>query len=147
MTAAIVMTVALAIGAGAQQQPQTPAPTPVIFTGCVVAAADREDHFQLVPAEPGAARPVGTSGTSPAWTVPAYLLLGGSINAEHVNKTVEVTGTIDPAPAPAAQPDPKRTGDTTARTQPAPAAIAQMHVQAVKVVAASCTPRKGEKAK
>ena len=153
MTATIVMTAAalvLGVSQAPQQQQQAEAPKAVMFTGCVIAAPDREDHFQLVPAEPDAARPVGTSGTTPAWTVPAYLLLGGSINAEHLNKTVEVTGTIDPAPAPATQPqpDPKKTGDTTQRTQAAAApAVAQMHVQSVKVVAASCTPRKAEKAK
>jgi hypothetical protein len=158
MTAALVMTAALAFGQVAQQQQQqqapppppvpaaqkAEAPKPVMFTGCVIAAPDREDHFQLVPATPDAARPIGTSGTSPAWTVPAYLLLGGNISAEHLSKTVEVTGTIDPAPAPAAA-DPKRTGDTTSRTEPPPAAVAQLHVQTVKIVNATCTPRKDAK--
>jgi hypothetical protein len=160
MTATLVIAAALALGMQAQQQQQQPppaapvaaaqqqadAPKAVMFTGCVIAAPDREDSFQLVPAEADAARAVGTSGSaSPAWTVPAYLLLGGNVNAEHLMKTVEITGTIDVAPAPteaAAPAAPKKTGDTTSRTQQAAAPMAQMHVQAVKVVAASCTPKK-----
>lgn len=168
MTATLVITAALALGVqqGQQQQQQTPPPPPVqaapaapasaaqqadaaravIFTGCVVAAPNREDSFHLVPAEADPARPVGTSGAPPAWTVPAYLLLGGNVTAEHLNKTIEITGTIDPAPAPAPAgaptADPKKSGDTTSRTQDAAAAVAQMHVQSVKVVAATCTPKK-----
>ena len=143
MTATLILTAALALGV---QQQADPAKT-VMLTGCVITAPDREDSFQLVPAEPDPARPVGTSGSpSPAWTVPAYLLLGGSITAEHVSKTVEITGTIDPAPAPAVA-DPKKTGDTTQRTQQAAAPIAQFQVQHVKIVAATCTPKKAAPAK
>ena len=144
MTAALViLATALAVS---QQTPQRPAQQAdpaktMMFTGCVIAAPDREDSFQLVAAEPEPGRPVGTSGTSPAWTVPAYLLLGGVVSAEHLLKTVEIVGTVDPAPAPA-EPDPKKTGDTTARTQQAAAPMAQMHVQTVKVVASTCTPKK-----
>ena len=161
MTATLVLTAALALGVQQQQQQAPPPPTPapaaqkaeapkaVMLTGCVIAAPDREDSFQLVPAEPDPARPVGTSGApSPAWTVPAYLLLGGNVTAEHVSKTVEITGTIDPAPAPAdAAADPKKTGDTTQRTQPAAAPVAQFQVQNVKIVAATCTPKKAADAK
>ena len=157
MTATFVMTVALALGIQTQQQAPPAPPVPaaqqadaaktVMLTGCVIAAPDREDSFQLVPAEADPARPVGTSGSpSPAWTVPAYLLLGGNISAEHLSKTIEITGTIDPAPAPT-EPDPKKTGDTTQRTQQAAAPIAQFHVQNVKVVAATCTPKKAVQAK
>jgi len=112
------------------------AATTVTLTGCVV-PADTEDTFQLVPAQPEPARPVGTSGTSPAWTVPAYLLLGGTISfAEHANKTVEITATLEPAGAPAPS-----TGDTTSRTAAADAAVPHLHVQSAKVVASTCTPR------
>ena len=144
MTATLVMTAALALGVQVPAQQQADAPKPVMLTGCVIAAPDREDSFQLVPAEVDPARAVGTSGSpSPAWTVPAYLLLGGNVNAEHVMKTVEITGTIDVAPAPT-DVAPKKTGDTTSRTPqaPAPAPIAQMHVQVVRVVAPTCTPKK-----
>jgi hypothetical protein len=158
MTATLILTAALALGVQQQQQQQQQTPPPaapvpaaaaqkadapaaVMFTGCVIAAPDREDSFQLVPAEPDPARPVGTSGApSPAWTVPAFLLLGGNVTAEHLSKTVEITGTIDPAPAPAA--DPKKTGDTTQRTGQAAAPVAQLQVQSVKIVAATCTPKK-----
>lgn len=142
MTAFIVM-LAAAMSLGFQAPaPQADAAKPVILTGCVVAAADREDAFQLVPAESEPGRPVGTSGTPPVWTVPAYLLLGGTVSfAEHMNKTVEVTGTIEPAGT-AVPPDPKKTGDTTQRTQQAAAPIARLHVQSAKVVASTCTPRK-----
>ena len=151
----VILTAVLALGVQAQQQqtpppPAVPVPAPqqadaakaVMFTGCVVAAVDREDTFQLVPAEPDPARPVGTSGTTPAWTVPAYLLLGGTISfAEHANKLVEITGTIEPAGAvPAA--DPKKAGDTTQRAAQDAAPVARLHVQSAKVVAATCTPKK-----
>jgi len=144
MTATLViLATGLSLGLQTPQRPAPPADPAkaVMFTGCIIAAPDREDSFQLVPAEPEPGRPVGTSGTSPAWTVPAYLLLGGMVSAEHLLKTVEITGTLDPAPAPV-EPDPKKPGDTTSRTQQAAAPIAQMHVQAVKIVAATCTPKK-----
>lgn len=142
---------AAAVGLGAVQIPAPPAQADaaktVMFTGCVIAALDREDSFQLVPAEPDPARPVGTSGVSPAWTVPAYLLLGGTVSfAEHLNKTVEVTGTLDAAGA-APVADPKKTGDTTQRTGQAAAPVAQIHVQSAKVVAATCTPKKTDPGK
>lgn len=160
----VILTTVLAVGLQAPQQqqqqqqqqapPAKPAPPSaaqadaakaVTFTGCVIAAPDREDSFQLVPAAPDPAKPVGTSGTAPAWAVPAYLLLGGNVSAEHLTKTVEIVGTIDPAPAPAApapaQSDPKKAGDTTSRAQNAPPAPGQLHVQSVKVIADTCTPR------
>jgi hypothetical protein len=126
------------------QQAQQPAPLPqpqqpasVTLTGCVV-SAEAEDTFKLVPAEPDPSRPVGTSGTTPAWAVPGYLLTGGTVSfAEHANKTVEVTGTIDPTLAPAAPP----VGDTTQRTAPQPLALARLSVQTAKVIADTCTPR------
>lgn len=154
----VIVAVALSLAMQAQQAPGKPAPqreagTAVTFTGCVVPALAPEDHFQLVPAEPDPARPVGTSGTSPAWTVSSYLLLGGVVSfAEHSNKLVEVTGTVEPEPpAPA---DPKR-GDTTSRTQAGGTQVAtaqgnarvalpsaRLNVTAAKVVAGTCTPRK-----
>jgi len=151
----VILAGALALGVQAPPQSQQPPPDPktkapsaqarqdaaVILTGCVVPAPDIEDTFQLVPAEPERGRPVGTAGTSPAWTVPLYLLVGGSITAEHLNKTVEVTGTIQPPGAPVIE-DPKKTGDTTMRTGQAAAPAARLHVEAAKVVAAACTPRK-----
>jgi hypothetical protein len=141
----VILTAALAYGVQtpppSQQQPDPD--KAVILTGCVVPATGLEDMFQLVPAEPERGRPVGTAGTSPAWTVPLYLLVGGSITAEHLNKTVEVTGTIQPPGAPAVE-DPKRTGDTTMRTGQAAAPAARLQVQAAKVVAATCTPRKAD---
>lgn len=141
-----ILTAALAFGIQtpppSQQQPD--ADKAIILTGCVVPAAGVEDMFQLVPAEPERGRPVGTAGTSPAWTVPLYLLVGGSITAEHLNKTVEVTGTIQPPGAPVVE-DPKKTGDTTMRTGQASAPAARLQVQAVKIVAATCTPRKQDR--
>lgn len=141
-----------------QQQQQAPPAKPappsaaqadaakaVTFTGCVIAAPDREDSFQLVQAAPDPATPVGTSGAPAAWAVPAYLLLGGSVSAEHLGKTVEIVGTIDAAPAPAApapvQADPKKAGDTTSRTQQEAPAAGQLQVQSLKIVAATCTPK------
>jgi len=125
----------------AQAKPQVDPAKTITLTGCAVAAVDREDTLQLVPAEPEPGRPVGTTGASPAWTVPAYLLLGGSISfAEHHNKTVEITGILDPAPD--AAEDPKKTGDTTTRTAQTPPAPVRLQVQSAKVVAATCTPRK-----
>jgi hypothetical protein len=143
----VILTAALAYGVqtpppSPQQQPD--ADTAIILTGCVVPATGLEDMFQLVPAEPERGRPVGTAGTSPAWTVPLYLLVGGSITAEHLNKTVEVTGTLQPPGAPVVV-DPKQTGDTTTRTGQAAAPAVRLQVQAAKVVAATCTPRKADK--
>lgn len=142
----VILTAALAFGVQvpppSQQQPDSE--KAVILTGCVVSAPEIEDMFQLVPAEPERGRPVGTTGTSPAWTVPLYLLVGGSITAEHLNKTVEVTGTIQPPGAPVVV-DPKKTGDTTMRTGQAAAPAARLQVQAAKVVAATCTPRKADR--
>lgn len=142
MTALLVM-VAAAMSLDLQAPAaQADAAKSVILTGCVVAAADREDMFQLVPAESDPGRPVGTAGVPPVWTVPAYLLLGGTVSfAEHLNRTVEVTGTIEPAGA-ADNSDPKKTGDTTQRNQQAAAPIARLNVQSAKVVASTCTPRK-----
>ncbi len=158
MTTIVILATALALGFTAapqqgQQQATPPAATPatpmaaqadaaksVIFTGCVVASANREDTFELVPAEPDPARPVGTSGAAPVWTVPAYRLLGGIVSAEHLNKTVEITGTLD-APGAPVEPDPARTGDTTQRAQQAAAPIAQLQVQNAKIVADKCTPK------
>lgn len=121
-----------------QQEPD--AAKAVILTGCVVPALEIEDTFQLVPAEPQRGRPIGTAGLSPAWTVPLYLLVGGSVTAEHLNKTVEVTGTIQPPGAPVIM-DPKKTGDTTMRAGQAAAPAARLQVQAARIVAATCTPR------
>lgn len=142
MTALLVM-LAAAMSLDLQAPaPQADAARSVILTGCVIAAADREDSFQLVPAESEPGRPVGTSGAAPVWPVSAYLLLGGTVSfAEHLNKTVEITGTIEPPGAPA-EPDPKKTGDTTQRAQQAAAPIARLTVQSAKVVAGTCTPRK-----
>lgn len=151
----VVLTTVFALGLQVQQQapPVKPAPPSaeadaaktVTFTGCVIAAPDREDSFQLVQAAPDPAKPVGTSGApAPAvWAVPAYLLLGGNVGAEHVAKTVEIVGTIDAAPAPAAaaQADPKKTGDTTSRTPQEAPAVGQLQVQSVKIVAPTCTPK------
>jgi hypothetical protein len=126
------------------QTPQQPDPDKaVILTGCVVPAAGIEDTFQLVPAEPEPGRPVGTAGTTPAWAVPLYLLMGGTITAEHLNKTVEVTGTIEPPGAPPVE-DPKKTGDTTMRTGQTAAPAARLQVTSAKIVAATCTPRKDD---
>jgi hypothetical protein len=152
----VVLTAALALGLQMPQQqpPAKPAPPSaaqdapkvVMFTGCVIAAPDREDSFHLVQSVPDPAKPVGTTG-SPAvvWTVPAFLLLGGQVSAEHLSRTVEISGTIDAAPAPeaaaVAQPDPKKPGDTTSRTQQTAPAIGQLHVQSVKVIAQNCTPK------
>jgi hypothetical protein len=110
---------------------------PITLTGCVVVTADREDMLQLVPAEPDPARPVGTSGVSPVWTVPSYLLLGGMVRfAEHANRLVEVTGVPEPpVEAPA---DPKKPAEPATTTA---APMARLQVQGAKVVAASCTPR------
>jgi hypothetical protein len=128
------------------QQPPASKPdaTAVTFTGCVVPAPDMEDTLRFVPAEPEPGRPVGTAGTSPAWTVPGFLLLGGVVNfAEHGNKTVEITGIIEP-PGAAVEPDPKTGGDTTSRTGQAAAPMARLQVQSVKIVSATCTPRRAE---
>ncbi|HEX6324103.1 MAG TPA: hypothetical protein VFZ36_10295 [Vicinamibacterales bacterium] len=141
---AIPVILAGALALGIQAPPQSQQDTAVILTGCVVPAPEIEDTFQLVPAEPEPGRPVGTAGTSPAWTVPLYLLVGGSITAEHLNKTVEVTGTIQPPGAPVVV-DPKKTGDTTMRTGQAAAPAARLQVRTAKVVAATCTPRKSDR--
>ena len=119
---------------------QTEPVKPVILVGCVVTSPEMEDSLRLVPAEPEPGRPVGTTGTSPAWTVPAYLLLGGIVSfAEHNNRTVEITGTI--APDDPVVPEPPRTGDTTSRTQTPAIPVARMHVLAVKVIAPTCKPK------
>lgn len=168
MTSIVILTTAVALGFTAplqqepqqqQQQQQQQAPPPaakpdapaatqadaktVILTGCVIASANREDTFELVAAEADPAKPVGTSGAAPVWTVPAYRLLGGIVSAEHVTKTVEITGTIDPAGAPVA-PDPAKTGDTTQRAGQDAAPIAQLHVQNAKVVSDTCTPKQAK---
>ena len=125
----------------AQAKPQVDPAKAITLTGCAVAAIDREDTLQLVPAEPEPGRPVGTAGTSPAWTVPAFLLLGGAISfAEHHNKTVEITGILEP-PTEAPE-DPKKAGDTTMRTAQTPPAPARLQVQSAKVIASTCTPKK-----
>jgi hypothetical protein len=125
----------------AAQAAQADARKPITLTGCVVAATDREDTLQLVAAEPEPGRAVGTAGISPAWTVPSYLLLGGIVRfSEHANRTVEITGVLEPpVDAPA---DPKKTGDTTSRTAPPAPAVARLQVQHAKVVASTCTPKK-----
>ena len=121
-------------------QAQADARKPITLTGCVIVAPDREDILQLVAAEPERGRTVGTSGVSPAWTVPSYLLLGGIVRfAEHANRTVEITGVLEPADPSA---DPKTAGDTTSRTAQTAPAPARLQVQDAKVVASTCTPRK-----
>lgn len=138
----VILTAVLALGAQTPPQRQAEAARPVMFTGCVVAAVDREDTFQLVPAEPDPARPAGTTGATPPWAVPAYLLLGGTISfAEHADKLVEITGTIEP-PGAAPAPDPKKAGDTTQRAAQDAPPVARLHVQSAKVVAATCRPKK-----
>lgn len=138
--------------AQAQQAPPRPRPAApvqpaaantITLTGCAVASVDREDTLQLVAAEPDKARPVGTAGVSPAWTVPAYLLLGGMVSfAEHANKTVEITGTLETT---AEAPDSRR--QTTTTTTAAIAAPARLRVQSAKVVAATCTPKQPKQQK
>ena len=119
---------------------QDDASKPMTLTGCVIVAPDREDILQLVAAQPEPSRPVGTSGASPAWTVPSYLLLGGMVRfAEHANRTVEITGVLEPADPSA---DPKTAGDTTSRTAQTAPVPARLQVQSAKVVASTCTPRK-----
>ncbi|MEX2272222.1 MAG: hypothetical protein WD690_12165 [Vicinamibacterales bacterium] len=126
--------------AQAQAKPQTDPAKTIILTGCVVPALDREDSLQLVPAEPDPGRPVGTSGVSPAWTVPSYLLLGGIVKfSEHGNRTVEIRGVLDPI---VVAPDPK--GDTTMRTGQAAPVVARLQVQSAKVLAETCTPKKAD---
>lgn len=139
MTMILPLAVVAMLGVQQMQQPAPPQPlqpASVTLTGCVV-SADAEDTFKLVPAEPDPSLPVGTSGTTPGWAVPGYLLTGGTVSfAEHANKTVEVTGTIDATSAPAAPP----VGDTTQRATQAPA-LARLAVQTAKVIAETCTPR------
>jgi hypothetical protein len=149
MTASTLVILAMTLAPHLTQQapprprPATPvqsaavAPNTITLTGCAVPSVDREDTLQLVAAEPDKARPVGTAGVSPAWTVPAYLLLGGMVSfAEHANKTVEITGTLETT---AEAPDPRRQSTTT--TAAAIAAPARLHVQSAKVIAATCTPK------
>ena len=124
----------------AQTAAQADARKLMTLTGCVIAAPDREDILQLVAAEPEPSRPVGTTGASPAWTVPSYLLLGGMVRfAEHANRTVEITGVLEPADPSA---DPKTAGDTTSRTTQTAPVPARLQVQSAKVVASTCTPKK-----
>lgn len=147
-TSLVILAVTLAPFASAASQQQTApaseAPKPIILTGCVVPALDHEDMLQLVPAETDPSRPVGTAGPAPVWTVPAYLLLGGSLTSGvHANKTVEITGILDPVVEPV---EPRRAGDTTSRTAAPPApAPARLQVQSAKVIAATCTPRQPKK--
>lgn len=146
MTASSLVILAMTLASPPQAPAATPAAQadarkPITLTGCVVAATDREDTLQLVAAEPEPGRPVGTTGASPAWTVPSYLLLGGMVRfSEHANRTVEITGILEPAvEAPA---DPKKTGDTTSRAAPPAPPAARLQVQHAKVVASTCTPKK-----
>ena len=129
----LAVTFAPLFAAGVQQRPAAPVspPKPIILTGCVVPSIDPEDMLQLVPAEPVPSRPVGTTGPSPAWTVPAYLLLGGNLSTGvHANKTVEITGVLDTA------------AEAAPATTPA---VARLQVQSAKVIAQTCTPKKQKK--